>query len=285
MTQMNEEARTAKCQNNLKRVMTVVQMHAVDHDESLPGPIYPTVFRQMEQLSATARSTMFAAYLRPYLTPGHPSIADPTIANPKVDEILRCPTASMLAPDSDFGTMLTFGLPMSYICNTWGPLQDIDRQWFHTDPPFYFGFHSLISTNNAQPPKKLGSVRNPGAEWAIGDAWYRNVVAPGGRPGGPRKRPAIGTFPLEVGGDGGGSEIVPIPSAPYHRVAPREGRSHMHWNVPTLPALDFDGQTNLAYFDGHVGPLRDHWQEVGHGGTVNPYWSMWGGRHTSWPGQ
>ena len=42
---LSEEARTAKCQSNLKRQITAIHMYAADYGGTLPGPVHPAIKR------------------------------------------------------------------------------------------------------------------------------------------------------------------------------------------------------------------------------------------------
>jgi hypothetical protein len=76
--------------------------------------------------------------------------------------------------------------------------------------------------------------------------------------------------------------VVPLPSAPYHYVPASEATSHKDRNVALLPKTRFRGATEMGYIDGHAAPFKGNWKEFGEGGTVNPWWHKWGGKHTNW---
>jgi prepilin-type processing-associated H-X9-DG protein len=122
-------------------------------------------------------------------------------------------------------------------------------------------------------PKKIESIKFASAEYSVGDAWYRRV-AQATRRGTTPKREFLGTFPAI-------NSESPLPSAPYHLVDLARVRSTR--NQPTgsgiLPKIEFRGMTNLSYLDGHAAGYRGRWQEKGEGGTVNPFWALYGGRH------
>lgn len=290
---LSEEARTAKCMSNLRRGMTAVQEFTVEHDGNLPGPVHPQIFRELNAPGSYVfdqeRIKSLTWLLGPYLTPGDPSVTDPTIANKDVDELFRCPTASMISPDRDFLSSGSCWSPkaFNYVCNTWGTIappgstvSSASQSPNETDPPHYFGAWFLCDSTPARSdvswwPKRLDSIRNAGAEWALADAWYRRVPPPPPRSG-TAKRQWLGTFaPMAA------NYLSNLPSAPYHRINIRDAKSHRAHNSTVLPDVAFAGETNQAYFDGHVAPFVGDWTSLGEGGTVNPYWATFGGNHSS----
>ncbi|MCB9866604.1 MAG: hypothetical protein H6816_08230 [Phycisphaerales bacterium] len=303
---MAEEARTAKCQSNLRQMITAIHAYTVDYGGTLPGPVHPTIRRGMyslgpSQASSNDRVKTLAWLLRPYLPPVGPADSDPALPDATVDELMRCPTASLVIPDEQFDAVagLQTGCwrerPYSYVINSTGPtsyfagssMQVSTVDWAWTDPPHYFGAwaycHSSptsLSGRVSWCPVRIDEVPNAGAEWATADAWYRWIGRDGGlgsRPGQGFVRPWMGTFDLRTFG----SYAPLIPSAPYHRTALSAARSHYESGNPVLPKIDFDGETNMAYFDGHVAPFRGSWLTTGTGGTVNAYWKFSGGTHSS----
>ncbi|MCP4590063.1 MAG: prepilin-type N-terminal cleavage/methylation domain-containing protein [bacterium] len=296
-SEMAEDARSTKCQANLKRVIRAIHEYTADYNGVLPGPIHPKIGRHMYDLGAgssvTDRQKSLSWLLRPYFPHVGDSVTAPGTPNPIVDEILTCPTANIIAPDEQFFAQAEMqtgcwrARPYNYTCNTWGPNGQAGSsfggtpEWPSTDPPHYFGaWYYCDSDPSAHEgkvswrPKKLERIKNASAEWAIADAWYRRIARGPTRPGDQPKREWLGTFAPHAD-----SYQPPIPSAPYHRVSPRDARSHAEWGKNILPEIPFEGETNQAYFDGHVAPFKGQWNEPGEGGTVNPYWSVWGGSH------
>lgn len=290
-----EDARSAKCLDNLRRAMNAISAYTVDYGGVLPGPTHPTIIRGAHNLGdlpgdhvaldeADKRKSL-TWLLRPYFPPVGDSATNPSTPNPIVDAAFTCPTAQMVAPDGDFYTEGgVLNRPYNYVCNSWGPQTNEDgsyytgdKRWYHTDPPLYFGVWYYLYEHPNDPrfigiwqPKKLSTIPNPGAEWAVGDAWYRRVAQAVRR--GQKKKEYLGTFPSQNSGS-------PLSSAPLHGVALREARPQLRQGVAILPSNGFDGWTNLAYFDGHVASFKGNWQEFGDGGTVNPFWEIWGGEH------
>jgi prepilin-type processing-associated H-X9-DG protein len=295
MSRTAEDARSAKCLDNLRRAMNAISAYTVDYGGVLPGPLHPAIIRgahdygdlpgDPSSAGGTNRVKSLTWHLRPYFPPVGDSATNPSTPNPIVDGVFTCPTAQMVAPDGDFySSSAILNRPYNYACNSWGPWTRTDGsynsiwiEWFHTDPPLYFGQPTDPYDAPGHPsytaiwqPKKLSTIPNPGAEWAVGDAWFRHVPVSTRR--GSKGRPYVGTLPL-------GNATTVLPSLPYHSVAPRSARSHWRSGSDLLPKIDFDGWTNQAYFDGHVASFQGNWQALGDGGTVNPFWAIWGGEH------
>lgn len=292
LSRAQEQARATKCLANLHAFVLAVQTYTVDYNGTLPGPAYVNIFRHTEQIPASIdptgeiRKKSVGYILRPYFS----AAAAADQASSTTDKITTCETALKIAPDSAFDVNgpWTFKLPVSYMLNTWGPTATSDKQWFHTDPHFYFGYRTFTTGAPAAytgdsayyyNPKKIERIRRPGAEWALADAWYRNIQS--GTRRGTNPRPAIGTFGLEVGATSG-SQVVPLPSAPYHFVRASEATSHKDRNAAVLPKIRFRGATNMGYIDGHAGAYKGNWRDYGQGGTVNPWWLEYGGKHDVW---
>ncbi|GJM24091.1 MAG: hypothetical protein DHS20C16_05060 [Phycisphaerae bacterium] len=285
---MTEDARAARCLSNLQRGMRAVLSYTVEHNGYLPGPVHPMIFRQENDTGApfgTEREHSLSWLLGPYITPGAPAASDPLIPNTVVDELFRCPTATIISPDRDFNSDSCYVTPVfNYVCNTWGPngpsgSSNPGHSLDDTDPPNYFGAWFLCDSNPefyentiSWRPKRLDSIRNASSEWAISDAWRRNITMPGGR--GQSGRTHLGTFAVSAQ-----EYLSEIPSAPFHRTDLSNAKSHFTLGTTVLPDIPFDGETNQAYMDGHVAPFVGTWKTPGQGGTVNPYWEAWSGEH------
>lgn len=288
---LSEEARTAKCQSNLRRQIDAIFMYVADHDGVLPGPTHPTIKRHVHDIGGREedKTKSLTWLLRPYFPEVGDSSTNPATANPIVDAVFQCPTASMISPDETFVNNYPNACwqerPYNYACNTWGPIKSpgstftiSDSEWYSTDPPHYFGVWYYCDSSPERidvcwKPKRLDMIANASGEWATSDAWFRRIPTMGGR-GGTVRRRTQGTFAPNVE-----NYKSPLPSAPYHRTRLSDARSHKAQDVFELPVVDFTGETNQAYFDGHVAPQRGQWLNVGDGGTVNPYWEAWGGTH------
>jgi prepilin-type processing-associated H-X9-DG protein len=290
---LSEEARTAKCQSNLQRQINAIHQYTADYDGVLPGPVHPALRRFPESVlgpgPSPQRPKSLTWLLRPYFPVVGHSATNPDTPNPIVDELASCPTATMIVPDWTFpgaiggGSSCTATIPFSYVCNTWGPVSSPGSPvgfgndgYEHTDPPHYFGAWFQCDATPDRPdvcwkPKRLDAIANPASEWATADAWYRRIGQGAPRVG-PQPRIYMGTFAFDAPG-----YPAPIPSMPYHRIAPEKARSHDQFGTSILPSTDFEGETNQAYFDGHVAPFKGNWRVLGDGGTVNPYWITQGG--------
>lgn len=296
LSKAREQARWAKCLGNLHAVSIATVTYTTDYNGTLPGPLHPAVARNVHDLGDPDQDDHSALktvdkqksliwLLRPYFSSGGGFAQESKVA----DEVSKCPTAVLVSPDADFrrpGGILN--RPYNYAINSWGPtfltigVPTYDPGgWYHTDPPFYFGvwyytdqdFEEARFKGGVWKPKKIESIKFASAEYSVGDAWYRKVAQ--ATRIGSKKREFLGTFPSENSGS-------PLPSAPYHvtnlaRI--RSTRNSGQLNQGTLPKIAFRGMTNLAYFDGHAAGYRGRWQEPGEGGTVNPYWAVWGGTH------
>lgn len=287
---LTEEARAAKCLSNLQRGMQAVLEYSVEYDGVLPGPVHPAIFRVIEDPSglSTQREHSLSWLLGPYITPGDAAVTDPDIPNVVIDELFRCPTSTLISPDRLSSSGGCWGkTAYSYICNSWGPFgspgsvfNPATAEAPSTDPPHYFGAWYLCDPSPNRSgvswrPKRLDSIRNASAEWAMADAWYRRIASGSSR-GGSVARQWLGTFAPHAAG-----YLANIPSGPYHRTNLRDVRSHRTQNTIVLPDIPLVGETNQAYFDGHVAPFVGDWKSPGQGGTVNPYWGIWGGEHST----
>ncbi len=282
---LSEDARATKCLSNLQRGMNAVLQYTTEWNGVLPGPVHPMIFRQSNSPGSgfVERHKSLSWHVAPYIAPDAPGTSDPSVPNPIVDELFRCPTATMISPDDVFSSGgCNATVKFNYVCNTWGPIghagTTLRQEANQTDPPHYFGLWSLCDFTPTRSdirwwPKRLDSIRNASDEWAIGDAWYRRILGGGSR--GPQVQQWYGTFAPEIQ-----SYLAAIPSAPYHRTNPRNAMSHRSQNSTTLPAIEFEGETNMAYMDGHVAPFVGSWTGQGNGGTVNPYWEFVGGEHS-----
>jgi len=290
-----EQARSAKCLANLHAQIIAVHSYTVDHDGILPGPVHPAIKRRLFSLidagvnSQDLRKSL-TWVLRPYY--GSKS-ADPRQQNKTADDVSSCPTAERIVPDEVFDEIAASQTgcwrerPYSYVVNSWGPNGAVGTtfnkdtsEWASTDPPTYFGawFYcdSSPSAHNgrvAWKPKNIDNIKFAASEWAIADAWYRKIPTSGGR-GGSVKRRWLGTFVPK-------SETYKaiIPDRPFHGIKSNTVSSHHRRNLDTLPEIQFKGRTNMAYFDGHAAGHTGQWVNLGDGGTVNPYWEIWGGKH------
>jgi len=283
---LSEDARAAKCLSNLKRGMQAILEYTIEFDGVLPGPVHPVIYREIGDSLSPASDVdhSLAWLLGPFLAPDDPAVGDPNLSNRTADEVFRCPTAALISPDREFTSASCYTpKAYNYVCNSFGvlaspgaPVPSSNTFFYQTDPPNYFGAWYLCDPTPVRPdvswrPKRIDSIRNASSEWALADAWYRRISSGGSR-GGTTIRLAIGSMPV-------GSSFPVIPSAPYHHVDIRVAKSHWTQNAVTLPNIPLEGETNQAYFDGHVASFVGSWDSLGQGGTVNPYWQRFSGDH------
>lgn len=294
-----ESARATKCLSNFHAQILAVLTYTSDYSGTLPGPIHPAIKRRLFDFGAGTsnvdadRQKSLTWVLRPYY--GTRS-SDPNQENKMADDVSSCPTAEVIVPDSEFyaraasQTSCWRERPYSYVANTWGPILNpgtapgsyTNTEWPQTDPPHYFGawFYcdpSPVYANRSWKPKNIDKIKFAASEWSIADAWYRKV--PGGATrGGLVKRQWLGTFAPQVDPTSGQQPI--IPDRPYHGVRTNTVSSqHKSGSGADLPIINFKGRTNMSYFDGHAAAFSGQWVNLGDGGTVNPYWVPWGGKH------
>ena len=285
-----EQARSAKCLANLHSQGLAVLTYTVDYNGSLPGPVHPAIKRKLFSFEdvnnpAMDRLKSLTWILRPYYGTGGTA----TQENKLADKVSSCPSAERIAPDSAFMAFSTNSCwaerPYSYVCNTWGPVMaygstasPTTTSWADTDPPHYFGAWwycnaTPVYNNVSWKPKRIERIRFASSEWAIGDAWHRQVSLGATRPGTDRTRSWLGTFATR-------SNYLPvIPDRPYHGIKPTEVSSHDRQGTRVIGKIRFRGWTNMTYFDGHASAEKGQWTTRGDGGTINPYWKDWGGSH------
>lgn len=307
-----EQTRSVKCLANLHAQIIAVLSYATDHGGILPGPIHPAIKRKLftfgksdhtiqdegtgaanQVANADAdRNKSLTWVLRPYF--GNRS-ADPKQQNMVADEVSSCPTAERIVPDIDFfdRAKLQTGCwrerPYSYVANTWGPISTANQsisgtpEWPCTDPPHYFGAwyycdSSPVRSDVSWKPKNIDRIKFAASEWAIGDAWHRRISA--ATRGGSISRRWLGTFAPQTTSEDPNSLSL-LPDQPYHGVKSNTVSSHSRRGQAVLPQIQFKGKTNLGYFDGHAAAFVGQWVKLGDGGTVNPYFDVYGGKHST----
>ncbi len=294
LTRARDQALSAKCLANLHSMGIGIMVYASEFQGTLPGPVHPAIKRKLFSIGTNKainpeadRQKSLTYLLRQYLGTG----GSASQQNEYVDKISSCPLADKLVPEKAFFDYQTGSCwderPYSYVCNTWGPIMSpgstasfATAEWHSTDPPHYFGAwfycdNSPVRSDVSWRPKKIERIHFPGDEWAVGDAWYRRISRGSTKPGSKPKRQWLGTFAPQVS-----QNYKPIiPDRPYHGIRRNEVSSHKRADADVLPEIGFKGATNMVYFDGHAAPQHGQWQQKGEGGTVNPYWEPWGGKH------
>jgi prepilin-type N-terminal cleavage/methylation domain-containing protein/prepilin-type processing-associated H-X9-DG protein len=290
-----EQARSVKCLANLHAQIIAVISYSSDHKGILPGPVHPAIKRRLFDFTTSSadadRKKSMTWILRPYYGNRSP---DPKQQNTAADNVSSCPTAERIVPDEEFDKRAAAQTgcwrerPYSYVANTWGsylpagtPASLNNIEWPQTDPPHYFGVWNYCDSNpvhadRSWKPKNIDRIKFASSEWAIADAWYRRIAAGAARPGAVVKRQWLGTFAPQIGE---GSDQPIIPDRPYHAIRSNEVSSHDRQGLAVLPEIQFKGRTNMAYFDGHAAAFSGQWVKIGDGGTVNPYWQPFGGKH------
>jgi prepilin-type N-terminal cleavage/methylation domain-containing protein/prepilin-type processing-associated H-X9-DG protein len=239
LAKAREQTRTAVCASQLKEYGSGTLMYRMDAKESLPGPIHAALELETFGVSVSADYEQWHLnwFIRKYFS-------DRRSSGRYTDKVSSCPTAVRLSKSDPTGAR-----PFTYALNNWNKNRPRD-DGIGTNPPWYFGYPDYF-WNNAPPPftpisspnpqlskdahpKRLGSIRQLGREWAIADAFtYRQdlPLAPGKTHGQWRR----GTYSNVDWAD-----RVGLPDKPYHS----------------------DG-INVLCFDGHV-----EWQRPWRG-TVN----------------
>lgn len=290
LTRVRWQANATKCLANQHSMAIAITAYTSEYSGTLPGPIHPAIKRKLFSFTTPQadadRQKSLTWLLRPYFGTGGSKEQENTLA----DEVATCPTAEKIVPDQVFfdagGGSCWDERPYSYVANTWGvigtPGQPASNvEWPQTDPPHYFGAWffcdpSPVRSDVSWKPKNIENIRFPGSEWSVADAWYRKIAQGQGRSGTPPKRLWNGTFAPQAS-----NYLAVIPDRPYHGISPNVVKSHSRMGRADLPAIEFKGSTNMAYFDGHAAPFKGSWKDTGEGGTVNPWWQKFGGRHAA----
>lgn len=249
LSKAREQAKTVKCLSNVRSMMLGVTYYIQDHNDIMPGPLHPPIFRltgtQLDPSTAfrdfnpdTERPWFLLARIAPFLSKSDSQVTF-------MDEIATCPTLLQQLPDERFeaGKKLTNDFGVANQTNpSWSrPYHYLPNNWGNTKPQFYFGWVNIGSTWNGavlymqQNPeravKSYTHIQRPSDEWALGDAWYNfdSQFVPGQ---GAVVQP-VGTWQLLPTGNPkntDGASSNPLRNAPPHR--DRKG-------------------TNLVFFDGH----------------------------------
>ncbi|MCP4592632.1 MAG: prepilin-type N-terminal cleavage/methylation domain-containing protein [bacterium] len=292
LAKARDQALTAKCLANLHSLGLTIATYTADYDGTLPGPVHPAIKRKLFSLTDDKdRQKSLTWLLRPYFGSGGAANRENTFA----DNISSCPVAERIVPDSVFFEVASKQTgcwrerPYGYVVNSWGPNGQAGStfggtpEWPSTDPPNYFGawFYCDPSPSAHQGkvswrPKKLERIKNASAEWAVADAWYRRIAQGAVRGGTEQKRQWLGTFAPHAG-----NYLPPIPDRPFHGIRSRDVSTHLDQGKEVLPEIKFNGLTDMLYLDTHAASQGGQWQGKGDGGTVNPYWERFGGKHTT----
>jgi len=287
LSRARRQAKSVVCQSNLRTLGQGITSFAAGHNDRLPGPLHPAMYRDqgiealtnptnglppMDYDRAKFQQTRFLTYvLRQEFTDSD------EMANSMSDEVSRCPVADEVNPDDNFVKYYERkgrpAYPTSYVVNTIGGVSD-DPQGTPvgglrtTSPKLYFGWAYYDENANHLPPTKLSKIGRPAEEWAVADAWYR-----------PRVNASMGELqqegPYQFDWTG---ESLPnfaphFSGMVYDFVDSDERRA----TSTRIREGEEDGETNTAFFDGHAAPVRSktYWAGgwdilYGFPGTVNP---------------
>lgn len=250
---------TQICLSNLRSLGIAVRLYAEQHYGTLPGPLHPAVYHDVDEDSPYGPERYLTWRLR--------SVLGDVIT----DRLVTCPTAAGVNPDANFEHFYEQTgrrvLPTHYVLNNYGSSGLTNTR--ATDPPSYFGY-SDWQPQFSTAPVAYGAVANAEREWMIADAWYR-----------PRVNAAFGELqqeaPYQYAWTG---EALP-------NFAPHERQSASNYVFTSSDARRIqsariresksDGITNALFFDGHAAgvPPRTYivgsWELLyGFRGTVNP---------------
>ena len=245
LTKAREQSRRAVCASQIKQFVNGMVMYGSDSKESLPGPIHPAL--ELETFLKVA-SYDYEEWHLPFLIRKY--FSERSRNGKGTDTVAKCPTALAVSKNKLVNTYgkAEFARPFSYALNNWRRSTTVA---YGTDPPWYFGFPDNYWENTQPPfkplatvdkyaiPKKANVVKQPGREWAIGDAFEYTTETMPQVPAGSTRRPGqwqAGTYQYKFAVDDN-----LIPNKPYH-----------------------DGGINLAMFDGHVEYQKNFV------GTLNP---------------
>ncbi|MBN1512257.1 MAG: type II secretion system protein [Phycisphaerae bacterium] len=258
LSRARQQAMQVMCMTNLKQFATGIQTYVVDSDGTLPGPLHPAVYRNLDEYGPGFWSERMLTWkLRTqFKDTGGKFKASAT------EKVATCPLLVKVVPDShfkNFGIMTGKGVkPTHYVINSYGRggVWDggLSASVVGTKPAYYFG-SSYPSDNDAdrqydKPPQRIGSIKNASAEWAVAEAWFRprdTNVSPRLQQEGPYQVAWSGeAFPnfaphMRKGG-----------VRAYTFVSTEQRKTDSQRIVRQMS----DGATSTAFFDGHAAPVK-----------------------------
>ena len=285
-----EQAKSIKCLSNLKTLGQGVNLYAAGERDSLPGPLHPSVYKDMsyDTVAAYSGAAGAAYYQQRQITwqlrrvfsdssGGHETVTD---------QVATCPTGLGINPPSSFKAYIYSVPPTYYVLNNWGlassdPQGGVNGGTRRTSPQFYFGYSPPPpgpGTDPVQlkamidyPAQALSKVRKTSEEWMVADAWYRRASST------TSPNPELQQEgPYQVAWSG---EAFPCWAPHFSKVNDTymydPGRDNYTAMVRTGKK---DGRTNTVFFDGHAAgvPSKSLRQTngtvmlYGFRGTVNP---------------
>lgn len=277
LSSARKEARSVKCMSNLRSLAQGVISYTVSSTrDSLPGPLHPAVYLDQgmdalvnnpdHPLSPETAEWFQNRFLTYKLRSSMNDASE--VADSVTDQVSTCPSAIGNNPPSNFsnsGNAIGHHVyPTYYALNNYGPNTFPNTR--ATNPAHYFGYSSQnagdttgLELERANPPQPITRVRQPGDEWMIADAWYREA-----RNSSIPELAQEGTYQVEFTG-------LALPFVPphgssgleaYSYTADRDARSH------NASDRRIDGKTNTVFFDGHAEHVRSKKYVVGAGFTL-----------------
>ena len=290
-----EQAKSIKCLSNLKTLGQGVNLYAAGERDSLPGPLHPSVYKDMsyDTVAAYSGAAGAAYYQQRQITwqlrrvfsdssGGHETVTD---------QVATCPTGLGINPPSSFKAYIYSVPPTYYVLNNWGSIS-ADAPGAHqnggtrcTNPQFYFGYSPPPpgpGTDPVQlkamidyPAQALSKIRKAAEEWMVADAWYRRANS---NAAGCSELQQEGPYQVAWSG-----EAFPCWAPHFSKVNDTymydPGRDSYAAMVRTGKR---DGRTNTVFFDGHAAGMPSkslyqtgdptHGRPIMYGfrGTVNP---------------
>lgn len=277
LSSARKQGLSVKCMSNLRSLGQGVISYTVSGSrDSLPGPLHPAVYLDQgidalvnnpyRPLSPDAAAWFQSRFLTYKLRTSMNDASE--MGDSLTDQVSTCPSAIGFNPPGNFAnTGSTVGhhvYPTYYALNNYGP--DTFPNTRATNPPHYFGFSSEnngdptgIELEEKNPPQPMTRVRQPGDEWMIADAWYReaaNTSFP--------EMSQEGTYQVEFTG-------LALPYVPPHGSSGLEAyRYTADRNQQARNAANSrkDGKTNTVFFDGHAEHVRSKKYVIGSGFTL-----------------
>jgi len=238
-----ENARRTVCASQLKEMAHAIVMYNAENKDSLPGPLHQAL--ELETVGKVASNDYEAWHLPHYI---RRYFNDTSKGKKLTDNIVRCPTALKMFDTKNRWGDSNAERPFTYTLNNWWTVAG-DSERIGTDPEQYFGwpgsssdpkyrfwaggpdasgrFYLNPEAGDVAKPKRVQQIKQPGREWAIGDAFRYNdetrpKIAGSGRENGDWR---IGTYQSDWVERGN----IPHAVRPFH-----------------------DKGINVGMFDGHV---------------------------------
>jgi prepilin-type N-terminal cleavage/methylation domain-containing protein/prepilin-type processing-associated H-X9-DG protein len=287
LSRARKQAKSVICLSNLRTLGQGVTTFAAGHNDTLPGPLHPAVYRdqgiqtlldpeyflpEFSYEQAKWQQQRFLTYVL------RQEFGDSDqMANSISDEVSRCPVGDEVNPDENFKNFYEDSgkkaYPTHYVINTIhteddSPQSSVIGGVRTTNPSHYFGWAYWSEDAAHLPPTKLSKIGRPAEEWSIADAWYRN-----------RTNASLGElqqeapYQYEWTGESLPNFAPHFAGMVYYYTGTNDRRDASS----RIRSGKDDGITNTAFFDGHAEPVESKTYTVGdweflYGfpGTVNP---------------